>query len=226
MTRRNRSAIFLMCGALVLGSVAPALAGKGGGGGRGGGGGGGRSGGGLRNPFQRRGQPNPPRTGRPHHRPGDGGGNRGGGRGRDRHHHHPGRRFYRWSPWSLGLFGGYGGLGLGFGYYRSPFYDPFYSPYYYSGMDRESREDEVGSGNVIVNVKPSNASVYVDGLLYSSKGKTRFNLPVGTWKLELRAPGYLPQTIELRVEQGVEYKIERKLEKEPALEQPRRKERV
>jgi hypothetical protein len=222
-TLRNPTAILLVCGTLIAASTAPAFAGRGGSGR--GGGGGGRSGGGLRNAIPRRGQPNPPRANRPDNRPGNGGGNRGGGR----NHHRPGRRFYRWSPWSVGLyggFGGYSGFGMGFGYYRSPFFDPFYSPYYYSGMDREPREDEVGSGNVIVNVKPSNASVYVDGLLYSGKGKTRFNLPVGTWKLELRAPGYLPQTIELRVEQGVEYKIERKLEKEPALEQPRRKDRV
>ncbi|HEU4753911.1 MAG TPA: PEGA domain-containing protein, partial [Armatimonadota bacterium] len=69
-------------------------------------------------------------------------------------------------------------------------------------------------GNVEIKASPSRTSVYVNGILYSEKGRARFNLPAGQWKIELRAPGYLPQTIDLNVEQGIRYSIERKLEKD------------
>jgi hypothetical protein len=36
--------------------------------------------------------------------------------------------------------------------------------------------------------------------------------------VELRAPGYLPQTVTLRVEQGVRYTIQRKLERDRSLD--------
>jgi hypothetical protein len=135
-----------------------------------------------------------PRTQRHRDRDGDG--------RPDRHHHHRPRV---WWP----FFGGLGHSPFG---YRSPFYDPFYSGFYnYGPMDRDSDGDK----NVTVRVKPENARVSVNGLLYSGRGKTSFDLPVGQWTVEISAPGYRTEIISLNVEQGVRYRIERKLEKDP-----------
>ena len=111
-----------------------------------------------------------------------------------------------WWPYYFG----YGASPLAF---RSPFYDPFYSGFYYSGGS-SSEGAELGK-NVIVKVKPDNAQIYVNGLLYSNKGRTSFDLPMGQWVVEIRAPGYLPETVTLNVQQGVRYEIERKLQKDP-----------
>ena len=108
-------------------------------------------------------------------------------------------RGYRWGyPGYYGLFGGYD-------YYGG-----------YGGLERREDDDRPfkGGDNVEIRVKPDNAQVYVNGLLYSNKGKAKFGLPSGPWKIELRAPGYLTQVIELNVEQGIRYTIERKLEKD------------
>lgn len=67
--------------------------------------------------------------------------------------------------------------------------------------------------NIVVDVFPPDASVYVNGERYSSSGKTQFKLPTGTWKLELRAPDYDPQTVELKVEPGIGYTIRRNLQR-------------
>ena len=120
-------------------------------------------------------------------------------------HHHP------CPPW-FGVPGGFTGGPL---WYRSAFYDPFYAPAF---MDRpeDSREKRHSRDNVVVRVQPESASVYVNGILYSSRGHAPFSLPSGLWNVELRAPGYLPQVVELRVEQGVTYTVERRLQKDPA----------
>jgi hypothetical protein len=120
----------------------------------------------------------------------------------DRHHHRP----RVWWPY---FFGGLGYSSFG---YRSPFYDPFYSGFYQP--DRLDRDSEAGH-NVTVRVKPEHARVVVNGLLYSSKGKTSFDLPMGQWTVEISAPGYRTEIVNLNVEQGVRYRIERKLEKDP-----------
>ena len=57
--------------------------------------------------------------------------------------------------------------------------------------------------------------VYVNGILYSTKGNTKISLPVGTWTIEIRAEGYITETIELQIKQGDKYKIERKLQRDP-----------
>ncbi|MGV3724417.1 MAG: PEGA domain-containing protein [Actinomycetota bacterium] len=127
----------------------------------------------------------------------------------DRHRHHRPRV---WWPF-------FGGLGLSPYGYRSPFYDPFYSGFYdYGALERDAEVDK----NVTVRVKPENARVLVNGLLYSGRGKTSFDLPVGQWTVELSAPGYRTEVIALNVEQGVRYRIERKLEKD-ATQDPRGK---
>ena len=97
-----------------------------------------------------------------------------------------------------------------------PGYGLFGYDSYYGGLENRDNDDRPfkGGDNVEIRVKPDNAQVYVNGLLYSNKGKAKFGLPSGPWKIELRAPGYLTQIIELNVEQGIRYTIERKLEKD------------
>lgn len=130
-----------------------------------------------------------------------GGGHHGGG-----HHHWPGPVW-----WWYG--GGLGGPGL-YGY-GSPFYDPFYEGWYGTGPNsEESRSGERSGDNVQLRVSPDHTSVFVNGVLYSSRGHGHFNLPIGDWKLELRAAGYLPQVLDLHVEQGIRYTVERKLERD------------
>jgi hypothetical protein len=113
---------------------------------------------------------------------------------------------------------GLGWSSYGFGassYWGSPFYDGYYDPYG-PGRDVVERDGEgIQGDNIEVRVSPSNTSVYVNDLLYSNKGRARFSLPEGRWRVDLRAPGYLPETLELQVEQGVRYTIERKLRKDP-----------
>jgi hypothetical protein len=97
------------------------------------------------------------------------------------------------------------------GYYFNPFgYDPYYGNLEASDESRPTK----GGDNVQLRVKPDDAQVYVNGLLYSNRGRARFGLPIGPWKIEIRAAGYVSQTIELNVEQGIRYTIERKLEKD------------
>lgn len=176
------------------------------GGSRSGGGRGGREGGGRHSGGQNRG------GGSVDAGPGKGGGHRGGGR------HHGGRGRGGWGRdwyWCSPFFG----LGFGFWdspfWYRSPYYDPYYDSYAmarYGGADEE--RGRRGGDNVVVNVSPRNTEVYVNGLQYGRSGRTHFNLPTGVWRLELRAPGCIPQTIDLNVEQGIRYTIERRLEKD------------
>jgi hypothetical protein len=121
-----------------------------------------------------------------------------------RNHHGP-----RWWYNRPGFYGGAFGYGAGF-------YDPFYNPFNaygsYGSFDRDQeREDD---RNIDVRVKPDTAQVYVDGLLYSNSGKARFTLPSGPWVVELRAPGYRTERVELTVEQGKRYKIERTLQRD------------
>jgi hypothetical protein len=105
------------------------------------------------------------------------------------------------------------GFGLGFGpAFASPFYDPFYNGYY-QRLD-EDDDTKRGGGNIDIRVSPKNAEILVNGVRYGEKGRARLNLPSGLWKIELRAPGYAPQTVDLNVDQGIRYSIERKLEKD------------
>lgn len=185
----------LVAGVLTLILAAPVFAHGGGGGGAHGGVGPGGRGPGMGTAMGRSG-------GRLDGAARSGGGHHGGGG----HHHHP-------IPiWWLGGGFGFGGFG-----YASPFYDPFYDGWYGRRLYDDNDGNPSGD-NVTLRVKPENASVYVNGILYSSRGRGHFNLPAGEWTVELRAPGYLPQTVNLRVEQGVRYTVERKLEKDRSQE--------
>lgn len=138
----------------------------------------------------------------PTDRPGWDGRTPGRGHGHGHHHHHG-----HGGDWWYGRPGYWGSFGYG------GFYDPFYSPFYSYGYTarEQDREDD---RNVEVRVKPDNAQVYVNGLLYSNSGKARFTLPSGPWTIEIRAPGYRTEWIELAVEQGKRYRIERKLQRD------------
>jgi hypothetical protein len=87
-----------------------------------------------------------------------------------------------------------------------PYYDGYFDP------DRGHRRRREKQGNVEIKVSPKSASVSVNGLLYGRNGQARFNLPAGTWSVELQAPGYVSQKFDLEVRQGEQYRIERKLE--------------
>lgn len=110
---------------------------------------------------------------------------------------------------------GYGGYGYPWwGWGGGGWYDP-YDPGrdYDRDSDREKRG--AGQGNVELKLSPKDVEVYVNGILYSTKGNTKISLPVGTWTIEIRAEGYITETIELQIKQGDKYKIERKLQRDP-----------
>jgi hypothetical protein len=187
----------LSIAALVLTAVSAEARGGGGGGGRGGGGGtgvrsgggGGGGGGGRSRPWGPRPNPRPNPNPNPNPNPGPKPDKPGHGHG----HHHHGHFFY--GP-----------------------YDPFFygSSFGYYGY-REYREDDdgfwKGDENVQVKVSPKKAEILANGIPYGKSGRAKFNLPTGAWRIELRAEGYEPQVLELKIEPGVKYKVERKLRK-------------
>jgi hypothetical protein len=217
MKRTIRIGAILSAGVLALALAAPAVDARGGGGG-GGGGGRGFGGGGGGHSFGGRGFGGGGRSfsgGRGHHGGGKGHhhagrSHHGGLRGSGHHFRHHGSKFYGGIGIG-GFYGGYYGSPYRYGYY-DPFYDPFYGSYYYGGGYRERDFD--GDENVQLKFSPKDAKVYINGMLYESKkGKARVDLPTGKWIIEIRAPGYRTEVIELNVEQGVRYGIERKLQK-------------
>jgi hypothetical protein len=119
----------------------------------------------------------------------------------------PGGGYYGgFYPW------GYGGFGLGgyYGYY-DPWFDPwyggaggYYSPgggyygpqYYSSGYGYE--------GQLRLKVKPTHATVYVDGYFAGSVDDfdgifQRLRLESGPHRIEVRADGYEPLSFEVRI---------------------------
>jgi hypothetical protein len=105
---------------------------------------------------------------------------------------------------------------LGFGrrdWFRSPFYDPFYDTGF-AGAASAARGDE----NIVVEVTPTTAAIVVNDVPYGSGGRARLNLAEGRWRVELRAPGYVTQVIDLQVLPGVRYEIRRTLEKDRTLD--------
>jgi hypothetical protein len=96
--------------------------------------------------------------------------------------------------------GGYGGYypwgyaGLGFGGYYDPWYGGYPARYY------ERRDD----GRLRLKVKPSDASVYVDGY-YAGRVDDfdglfqSLRLEPGPYRIEIRADGYAPHFVDVRI---------------------------
>jgi hypothetical protein len=98
------------------------------------------------------------------------------------------------------------------------YYDPFYfgSPYFDGRNYRDGADAPDGARNVEIKVSPKKAEILVGGVPYGT-GRAKVGLPSGTWKVELRAEGYEPQSFDVLVEPGGKYKFERKLQKLPAV---------
>jgi len=124
-----------------------------------------------------------------------------------------------------GYYGGYfpwgfGGLGFGYGYYGG-YYDP-YDPYGggygggYGGYDpygggypdpgtQSGSARRYDEGSLRLKIKPSSASVYVDGnytgLVDDFDGMfQRMHLDAGPHRIEVRAPGYESLAFDVRIE--------------------------
>jgi hypothetical protein len=93
---------------------------------------------------------------------------------------------YGYYPW------GYGGFGFG------SYYDPWYGGRY--GFPYDRRDD----GRLRLKVKPRDASVYVDGYYVGSVDDfdgifQSLPLEPGPYRIEVRADGYAPLTLEVRI---------------------------
>jgi hypothetical protein len=98
-------------------------------------------------------------------------------------------------PWS------YGGLGLGgyYGGYYDPWFDGGYQGYYSGGADYE--------GRLRLKVKPKEAQVFVDGYFAGIVDDfdgvfQRLHIETGPHRIELRADGYEPLSLEVRIQPG------------------------
>lgn len=106
---------------------------------------------------------------------------------------------YPYGGWGWGSpywgYGGYGGYGYGYDYG----YEPGYS-------DRGSSY-AAGYGSLKLKVQPSNAEVYVDGYYMGQVDDfngmfQHLDLEGGTHRIELRAEGYQPLVLEMKIEPG------------------------
>jgi hypothetical protein len=122
-----------------------------------------------------------------------------------------GDKNWRRRPWGYGHVWRYGGW-----YYDPYWYDPFYSSWYGFGIgvggDREKRGRREKE-NVVLRIEPRNALVYVNGILMARSSRTEFSLPTGRWRLEIVAPGYRTLETDVEIQQGVQFRLERKLER-------------
>jgi hypothetical protein len=104
-------------------------------------------------------------------------------------------------PW------GFAGLGFAGGYYGSYYggYDPdFGADSYYPQYQSGGRDD---SGGLKLKVRPSEATVYVDGyyvgLVNDFDGVfQKLTMEPGQHRVEIRAPGYETLQIDVRIEPG------------------------
>ena len=102
-------------------------------------------------------------------------------------------------PWGYGVgFGGYYG-----GYYDPTYGYPGYGPPVYGGGYAQSPSNDEGA--VRLQVKPREASVYVDGY-YTGKvddfdGKLqKLHLSAGPHRIEIRLTGYEPLTVDVKID--------------------------
>jgi len=75
----------------------------------------------------------------------------------------------------------------------------------------EARRDT--KDNVDLRVSPGDSAVLLNGRLIELKGNEALELPAGRHRLEFVRPGYRTEVAELEVQSGVQYKVERKLQK-------------
>jgi hypothetical protein len=101
------------------------------------------------------------------------------------------------APWGLadGGYGGYYG-----GYYGA--YDPWYGWYPAYAPPSSSYDDE---GSLRLKVKPSEASVYVDGYYVGIVDDfdgifQRLHIETGPHRIEIRLPGYETLTFDVRID--------------------------
>jgi PEGA domain len=113
------------------------------------------------------------------------------------YYYHPFSGFYGFG-WGYPYYGyGYGYGGYGYGY-------PYYSGNYY------------GYGEVRLEVKPKEAQVFLDGDYVGSVDDfnswyQRMNVEPGKHRIVMRAQGYQPYTMDLRVLPGQTYKIKEQM---------------
>jgi hypothetical protein len=105
--------------------------------------------------------------------------------------------FYPWGYAGLGFAGGYGYYG---GYYEPGYDMDPYAPQYQAG----GRDD---SGGLKLKVKPSDATVYVDGYYVGAVNDfdgvfQKLTIEPGAHRVEIRAPGYETLQMDVRVEPG------------------------
>jgi hypothetical protein len=130
--------------------------------------------------------------------PGYGGGHGGYYYGRGYYPYGHGYGYGGFYPW------GYGGFGLGV-YYG--YYDPWFAPWYGGGFyyPQYYPSGYYGyDGQVRLKVKPTHATVYVDGYLAGTVddfdgGFQRLRIEPGPHRIEIRADGYETLSFEVRV---------------------------
>lgn len=139
----------------------------------------------------------------------------------------------RWYPWYSGGWGygwvsydpwRYGGTRWVWGRYgtwwygATPWYDPWYDPYYgWYGMSygggggnrRDYRDDENrgNTGSLRLKVNPSQAKVYIDGVLQGVVDdfdglKSPLDVTEGSHQLEIRGEGFVTLKDEINIEAG------------------------
>jgi len=81
--------------------------------------------------------------------------------------------------------------------------------------DRRPVEDvrRDSKDNVALRVSPKESAVLLNGQLLELRGDDDLELPAGRHRLEFVRPGYRTEVAELDVQSGVQYKVERKLQK-------------
>jgi hypothetical protein len=103
-------------------------------------------------------------------------------------------------------YGGYGGgygYGAGDGYITDPFGYIGQPDSAAPAVDRYMRDRENQEGYLRLDVEPANAQVFVDGLYAGTVSEFRRSgggtLDAGPHRIEFRAEGYDPQSVELRI---------------------------
>ena len=130
--------------------------------------------------------------------------------------------FYYYSPYAYGAFGlgfwGYdpywwgGGFGYpysygwGYPYYGYGGYGGYGYDYGYAG-DRGGYNQGQGYGSLKLKIKPSNAEVYVDGYYLGQVDDfdvvfQHLDLEGGQHRIEIRANGYQPIVLDMKIEPG------------------------